>query len=69
MLGTCVSLLCLLEGAVAAHSNHVHHSRQAAAQGKDRWEQLHQNYLETLRGSLEPDGECTWDNMVVRREW
>ena len=70
MLGTCVSLLLLFEGTFAAHSNHVHHSRQAATvQGKDRWEQLHQDYLETLRGSLEPNGECTWDHMVVRREW
>lgn len=69
VLGTCISLLFLLEGAFAAHSNHVHPSRQAAAQGKGRWEQLHQDYHDTLRGSLEPDGGCTWDNMVVRREW
>ncbi|KAI5357450.1 Putative tyrosinase copper-binding domain, di-copper centre-containing domain superfamily [Septoria linicola] len=44
--------------------------RQAAQEtSKARWDQLHKDYLANLRSSLEPDGQCTWDNMVVRREW
>jgi hypothetical protein len=43
--------------------------RQAQDDSKGRWEELQQQYLTNLRDSLEPDGQCTWDNMVVRREW
>lgn len=60
---------------VVAHSHghahaHLHKPRQAQPQdAKARWEQLHQNYLTNVRDSLEENGQCTWDNMVVRREW
>lgn len=43
--------------------------RQAQDDSKGRWEDLQQQYLTNLRNSLEPGGQCTWDNMVVRKEW
>lgn len=70
-------LLLLLTGIVDAHGNagHAHEAahekRQAQAQknGRERWNQLHRNYLASVKANLEPGGQCTWDNMVVRREW
>lgn len=43
--------------------------RQTQDTGKARWDELHTNYLDSLKSSLEPGGQCTWENMVVRKEW
>ena len=43
--------------------------RQAQDTGKPRWDELQREYLVNLRASTVPGGQCTWDNMLVRREW
>lgn len=43
--------------------------KRQAPDAESRFKQLHQEYLVSLKAGLEPDGQCTWDNMVVRREW
>lgn len=79
MLGSWSSLLLLLSTQllVPAFANHdqVKFSPAAAkrqaqdAEGKAQYEALHSQYLTNLRNTLEPGGQCTWDNMIVRREW
>lgn len=79
MLGTWSALLLfsaeLLSPVLASHEHAKFHNKHAAAkrqaqdESKGRWEELQQQYLTNLRGSLEEGGQCTWDNMVVRREW
>lgn len=78
MLATWSALLLLsaefLLPVTATHEHAKFHRSNAASvkrqdDSKSRWEDLQQQYLKNLRGSLEDGGQCTWDNMVVRREW
>lgn len=80
MLADWTSLLFLSSAVLAAAGGHsynhaaLHAKRQNADQqdqtaAKARWGQLQQEYLDSLRANLEPEGTCTWDTMTVRREW
>lgn len=51
------------------HATTGHVKRQQQETAKQRWDELHSNYLDGLQSTLEQDGQCTWDTMVVRREW
>lgn len=80
MLADWTSLLFLSSAVLATAGGHSYHhaalhaKRQNADQqdqtaAKARWGQLQQEYLDSLRANLEPEGTCTWDTMTVRREW
>ncbi|KXS97835.1 hypothetical protein AC579_8562 [Pseudocercospora musae] len=68
LLVTAFSLTAAYANTQPVHAA-LHEARQSQPQGKARWDELHSIYLANLRNSLEPNGHCTWDNMVVRREW
>jgi hypothetical protein len=60
--------VCATYGHVKVHDAAIVKRKQEDA-SKRRWEELQKDYLASQQSTLEPNGKCTWDNMVVRKEW